>query len=135
MTTTIWLRAEEKAFERRTPVVPADAAKLVAAGFRVVVEASEQRAFSEEDYAQAGCELTGEGAWRSAPDDVYVLGLKELPDGTGPLPRRHIHFGHVFKGQPGAQQMLQRFKSARGQLLDLECLVDETGRRIAPVRF
>ncbi len=131
MTTTIWLRAEEKPFERRTPVVPSDASKLVQAGFDVVAEASDQRAINEEQYADAGCELADQGSWRKAPTDAIILGLKELPDGETCLHHRHIHFGHIFKGQPGAELVLKRFKTAGGQLFDLECLVDETGRRIA----
>lgn len=131
MTATIWLRAEEKPFERRTPCVPQDAAKLVSAGYRVVVERSRQRAIAAEDYAAAGCELVEEGSWPEAPDDAFILGLKELPEDTHRLRHRHIHFAHIFKGQPGAEHMLKRFKSEGGQLFDLECLVDETGRRIA----
>lgn len=131
MTTTIWLRAEDKPFERRTPCVPGDAAKLIAAGYKVVVETSDQRAMATEAYAAAGCEIADHGSWRNAPKEAFVLGLKELLDDTYPLHHRHIHFGHVFKGQPGAEQMLGRFRAGGGQLFDLECLVDETGRRIA----
>ncbi len=131
MSTTIWLRAEDKPFERRTPCVPGDAAKLIAAGFKVVVETSAQRAIATDAYAAVGCEIADQGSWRSAPKDAFILGLKELLEDTYPLHHRHIHFAHVFKGQPGATQMLGRFKDGGGQLFDLECLVDETGRRIA----
>ena len=131
MTVTIWLRAEEKPFERRTPCVPGDAAKLVAAGFKVVVEQSGQRALPAEAYEAAGCELAEEGSWPNAPDEAFILGLKELPEDTHRLRHRHIHFAHIFKDQPGAEHMLKRFKGEGGQLFDLECLVDETGRRIA----
>ncbi len=131
MSTTIWLRAEDKPFERRTPCVPGDAAKLIAAGFKVVVETSAQRAIATDAYAAVGCEIADQGSWRSAPEDAFILGLKELLEDTYPLHHRHIHFAHVFKGQPGATQMLGRFKDGGGQLFDLECLVDENGRRIA----
>ncbi|MEM8646615.1 MAG: saccharopine dehydrogenase [Pseudomonadota bacterium] len=131
MTLTIWLRAEEKPFERRTPCVPGDAAKLVSAGMRVVVERSGQRAIPAEDYEAVGCELAEEGSWPEAPDHAFILGLKELPEDTHRLRHRHIHFAHIFKGQPGAEHMLKRFKGEGGQLFDLECLVDEMGRRIA----
>lgn len=132
MATKIWLRAEEKAFERRTPLVPADAGKLIEAGYDLVVEDSDLRAFPLTDYQAAGCQPASGGSWKTAPDDAIILGLKELdPDGTVKLRHRHIHFAHIFKGQPGAEQMLKRFKSDGGELFDLECLVDETGRRIA----
>lgn len=131
MSTLVWLRAEEKPFERRTPCVPGDAAKLIAAGYRVVVEASDQRIIDLEAYTQVGCETAAQGSWHDAPADAFILGLKELPEDTHTLRHRHIHFGHIFKGQQGAEHMLRRFKAEGGQLLDLECLVDESGRRIA----
>ena len=52
MSAFIWLRAEEKPFERRTRCVPGDAAKLVDAGYRVVVEASDQRVIPLAEYAE-----------------------------------------------------------------------------------
>lgn len=131
MTTTIWLRAEEKPFERRTPCVPRDAARLVAAGYRVVVETSDQRIIPAEAYADVGCEVADQGSWHSAPEEAFILGLKELPEDTHTLRHRHIHFAHIFKGQAGADHMLRRFKTEGGSLFDLECLVDENGRRIA----
>ncbi len=131
MSQTIWIRAESKTGERRAPVVPKDAGALVAAGFSITVEKCERRAFADADYQRHGCQLVENNSWPSAPDDAIVLGLKELAAGREPLTHRHIHFGHVFKGQAGWREMLQRFADGGGTLLDLECLVDDNGRRIA----
>jgi saccharopine dehydrogenase (NAD+, L-lysine-forming) len=60
-----------------------------------------------------------------------ILGLKELPDEPAALPHRHVFFGHAYKGQPGAQELLRRFAAGGGALLDLEYLVDDHGRRLA----
>jgi len=129
--TKIWIRTEHKAHERRVAVVPKDAAVLIAAGYDVTVEKSTERSVPIEDYEAVGCHVAEEGSWPDAPEDAFILGVKELPAGTSDLKHRHIYFGHVFKDQPGWQQTLGRFVSGGGILYDLECLEDENGRRVA----
>ena len=129
--TDIWIRHETRSTERRTPVVPSDAATLVEAGLTVTVEESPQRAFPIEDYVAAGCALAPAGSWVDAPADTYIVGLKELPDGPPALVHRHVMFGHAFKGQVGGKELLARFVAGGGALLDLEYLTDVSGRRLA----
>ena len=129
--THIWMRHEVRSTERRAPLVPADAARLTAAGFRLTVETSPQRAFDIDEYAAAGAEIAPAGSWvADAPDDAFILGLKELPDGPDRLRHRHIYFAHAYKGQDGAAELLGRFTEGGGTLLDVEYLVDDTGRRV-----
>ncbi|HET6500082.1 MAG TPA: saccharopine dehydrogenase [Amycolatopsis sp.] len=127
----LWLRHEARETERRAAVTPADAARLVAAGNQVTVERSPQRVFPIEDYAAAGCGVAPAGSWIDAPDDTWVIGLKELPAEPAALRHRHVYFGHAYKGQPGAAALLHRFTTGGGRLLDLEYLTDEHGRRLA----
>lgn len=131
MTVKLWVRAESKANEKRVALVPGDAKTLIDAGFDVIVEHSEDRAIDISEYERVGCSLASAGSWISAPQDAFILGVKELPDGDTPLIHRHIYFGHVYKDQPGWQHTLSRFVQGNGQLYDLECLVDENGRRVA----
>ncbi|HEY0639515.1 MAG TPA: saccharopine dehydrogenase [Pseudonocardiaceae bacterium] len=127
----LWIRHESRPTERRAPVVPADAAALVAAGLRVTVEESPQRVFPIEEYAAAGCAVTPAGSWVDAPRAAFVVGIKELPGEPAELAHRHVFFGHAFKGQPGAAALLGRFARGGGELLDVEYLVDASGRRLA----
>ncbi len=128
---TVWVRHEDRSTERRAPIVPDDAARLVGQGIEVVVEESSHRAFDAADYAAAGCRLAPSGSWVEAPAETYVIGMKELPETPTALRHRHIYFGHAYKGQSGARGLLSRFVAGGGALLDLEYLVDETGRRLA----
>ncbi len=128
---TLWLRAEHKPKEARTAVTPTAAKALIAAGYNVVFEASNQRAFADSLYVDAGCTLAEEHSWQQAPDDAIIIGLKELSASLGPFRHRHIHFAHVYKGQSGWQTFLNQFNNGAGTLYDLEYLVDEDGRRIA----
>ncbi|KUN07255.1 saccharopine dehydrogenase [Streptomyces canus] len=128
----LWLRHEVRSTERRTPVVPSDARRLVDSGVTLTVEESPQRIFPIEEYEAAGCRVAPAGSWASrAPQDAVVVGLKELPDEPAALPHRHVFFGHAYKRQPGAAELLRRFAAGGGALLDLEYLVDDHGRRLA----
>ncbi len=131
ITALIWLRAETKPFEQRSPLTPDAAARLVDAGFQVCVEAAPQRCFDDASYREFGCRIVETGSWPTAPREAFVLGLKELPDDDTPLTQNHIYFAHAYKQQTGWQDVLRRFKRGQGRLYDLEFLVDETGRRIA----
>lgn len=131
----LWLRHEARTTERRTPVVPADARRLVESGVTLTVEESPQRIFPVEEYEAAGARVAPAGSWVSAPEDAVILGLKELPDKPAELTHRHIFFGHAYKGQPGARDLLSRFGAGGGALLDLEYLVDDDGRRLAAFGF
>jgi saccharopine dehydrogenase (NAD+, L-lysine-forming) len=131
----LWLRHEDRTTERRTPIVPSDARRLVEAGVTLTVEESPQRIFPVEEYEAAGCAVAAAGSWVSAPRDAVILGLKELPDEPGELTHRHIFFGHAYKRQPGAEALLRRFAAGGGRLLDLEYLVDDHGRRLAAFGF
>ncbi|MEU6097609.1 saccharopine dehydrogenase [Streptomyces sp. NPDC047079] len=126
----LWLRHETRTTERRTPLVPSDARRLIESGVTLTVEDSPQRVCPTEDYAAVGCHIAEPGSWVTAPRDAVIVGLKELPDEPAALIHRHVLFGHAYKGQPGASALLRRFLAGGGTLLDLEYLVDDTGRRL-----
>ncbi|NEA99566.1 saccharopine dehydrogenase [Streptomyces sp. SID13726] len=127
----LWLRHEVRSTERRTPIVPSDARRLVDSGVRLTVEESPQRIFPIEEYETVGCAVAPGRSWVSAPRDAVIVGLKELPDAPATLTNRHVFFGHAYKEQPGARALLGRFAAGGGALLDLEYLVDDQGRRLA----
>src|SRR4051812_26387439 len=116
----LWIRHEVRASERRCALNPADAGKLIRGGARITVEESPQRIYPLEDYVAQGCATAAAGSWPDAPESAVVLGLKELPDRPDRLRHRHVFFGHAYKGQPGARQLLERFEAGGGMLLDLE---------------
>ena len=129
--THLWVRAEQRRNEERVGLTPDGARDLIAAGMRVTVEESGQRAIPISDYRDAGCDIAPAASWPDAHEDAIIFGLKELPEDGTPLPHRHIMFGHAFKGQHSGRALLERFRKGGGTLYDLEYLVDEDGRRVA----
>ncbi|MCX5193566.1 saccharopine dehydrogenase [Streptomyces sp. NBC_00249] len=128
----LWMRSETRPTERRAPLTPDDAARLVRQGVRITVEDSAHRVFPLEEYAAVGCATAPAGSWAgAAPGSAYVLGLKELPAAPELLHHRHVYFGHAYKGQPQGPELLRRFAAGGGTLLDLEYLADAQGRRLA----
>ena len=127
---TIWLRAETKPHERRTPLIPEHAAKIVSRNHSVIVEKSTNRIFKDAEYLDAGCTLVEPGSWVNAPLNSYILGIKELPLSKEPLKHTHIYFAHAYKGQEGAEALLNRFKRGGGLLYDLEFLRNDTNHRL-----
>ncbi|RJQ81965.1 saccharopine dehydrogenase [Pseudonocardiaceae bacterium YIM PH 21723] len=129
--TKLWLRNETRDIESRTPITPADARMLIERSIAITVEDCPKRTFATEEYAAAGCAIAPAGSWVDAPADQVIVGLKELPELPEKLVHRHVFFGHAYKGQPGARALLDRFAAGGGTLLDLEYLVDDSGRRLA----
>lgn len=124
------LRDEARATERRTPLTPDNAKAMLAAGFEISVEQSDKRIFSNEAYARAGCEMIPAGSWLTAPAEVTILGLKELPELPSNLPNPFIHFAHLYKEQTGWEAEVARFTRGGGTLYDIEYLT-VSNRRVA----
>ncbi len=128
------IRDEDRATERRAPIKPNDARKLLAAGFDVSVERSEKRVFPDAEYADAGCELIPAGSWKNVSPGVTILGLKELPDEPKNLTSAFVHFAHIYKNQTGWKDEVMRFADGGGRLYDLEYLTIG-GRRLAAFSY
>tara|TARA_R110000868_G_scaffold30668_5_gene113206 strand:+ start:2207 stop:3262 length:1056 start_codon:yes stop_codon:yes gene_type:complete len=136
MKSHIWLRSETKDHERRTPLTPIGAKQLIQDGHSVTVEKCNDRIIKDIDYQNVGCRLVDSLSWKTAPKEAIILGLKELPENeSDPLVHKHIFFGHAYKGQAGATDLLKRFKNGGGCLYDLEYLIDENQRRVAAFGF
>nr|ODO01009.1 saccharopine dehydrogenase (NAD+, L-lysine forming) [Cryptococcus depauperatus CBS 7855] len=132
----IWLRCEKKPFEHRSALTPTTAKILLDNNFDVYIEKDPQRIFEDKEFEDVGCKLVAHNTWPSAPVDVPIIGLKELPESTNPLPHTHIQFAHCYKQQGGWNDVLRRFAEGNGTLYDLEFLEDPiTHRRVAAFGF
>jgi len=128
--THLWIRHETKKDEKRVPLIPSHVKELIDNGIQITVEKSPTRCIHDKEYEKFGATLVESGSWPNAPLDAIIVGLKELDDNDTPLVHTHMYFAHCYKGQPGSRALLDRFKKGNGTLLDLEYLVDETGKRL-----
>lgn len=126
----LWLRKEDKTGELRVPVTPEGVRKLNDSGVEVIVEASLNRVFSDDEYKNAGAKITTSN-WKNAPREAIILGLKELAEDTTLIYHRQIYFSHTFKGQKGAKTVLERYTKGGGEIYDLEFLTFADGMRVA----
>ncbi len=122
----IGIRSEDKGpWERRTPLVPADAARLRAAGLEVVVQSSARRAFADAEYRAAGVPVQ-----ESLADCEVIVGIKEIPPEKIEPGKTYLFFPHVIKGQAANMPMLRRILEQGATLVDYERIVDEHNRRL-----
>ena len=126
----IWLRAETKNNEYRTPITPTIAKKLLEHGYLITVEKSDTRCFKNEEYKIIGCQLAEPNSWPNALLDAYIIGLKELPKNIEIIKHKHIYFSHSFKNQENSKELIEKFVRGNGKILDLEYLVDDNGMRL-----
>ncbi len=131
----LWIRAEQRKNEKRVAITPQDVSKLINKSIKVTIEESSDRIIPTKEYHKVGCEIANQHAWPGAPQEAFILGLKELPQNIERLEHRHIMFGHAFKGQTGGLELLKKFKAGKGILYDLEYLTDPEGRRLAAFGF
>ena len=130
----VFLRAETTAHEYRAPIVPRDVLQLVEHGIPVYVQSCRHRAFSDQEYQDAGAVVTVSTWYETRrrdgldPDHTLILGLKCI-DVAHLRGHHHMYFSHSFKGQCGATYILEAFRSSGSILWDMEYFLCDANRR------
>ena len=92
---------------------------------RLVVESSDIRIFSDDQYRALGIEVL---------DDVSIadvfLGVKEVPISSLVEKKSYLFFSHTIKKQPYNQGLMQAICAKKIALYDHETFVSESGRRL-----
>ncbi len=127
MAVTVGIRLEDKnRWERRTPIVPGDAAELIAKeGLRFVVQPSDLRIYSDDEYRAAGAELAEDLSRVQA-----IFAVKEIPEEKLVADLTHVFFAHVIKGQEHNMPLLARLLKIGATLIDYERIADDGGRLV-----
>lgn len=116
---TFWLRNEFDLNEKRTILTPIGSKKLIELGAEIIVEQSNLRVFSDNEYKNAGCVLTESNSWRQSAGHIFVLGLSPLSKDEFPIMQNHVYFADAFKNTPDGNKLLHRFQWGNGTLYDL----------------
>jgi len=127
MAKTIGIRREDKnEWERRVPLVPGDVAELRKTyGIKTIIQPSEIRIFSDEEYRRAGAEISE----NLQPADA-IFAVKEIPLHLLERGKTYIFFSHTIKGQPYNMKMLKRLMELECNLIDYELISGKKNNRL-----
>ena len=89
------------------------------------VEPSEIRVFSDEEYQNAGAEITTD-----LSDCEVLFGVKEVPAEALIPNKKYFFFSHTIKKQPYNRQLLQAILEKKIELYDHETIVDAANKRL-----
>ena len=123
----IGIRHEDKyEFEKRTPIIPEHIGELsVRENIPFAVESSDKRIFTDNEYRNAGAEVTDNLA-----DCDVIFGVKEMPEFFFQEGKTYLFFSHVIKGQPYNMPMLKKLIEKKATLIDYEKIENKNGRRL-----
>lgn len=97
---------------------------------QVVVQPSDIRCFSNEEYQKAGIELR-----EDLSDCDVLLGIKEVPKEMLIPDKTYLFFSHTKKMQPYNQGLMHEIIRKKITLIDYECLEHNDGARIIGFGF
>jgi len=127
MSNFIGIRHEDKyVMERRAPLTPKHVERLIKnKKLDFVIQSSEKRVFTDEEYIKAGAKIT-----KDLKKCSVIFGVKEMPVTFFEENKTYIFFSHVIKGQSYNMPMLRKMMELKCNLIDYERVVDEQGKRL-----
>ena len=118
--------------DNRVALIPAQCKWLVRhfPDIRILVQTSPHRCFSDEEYLQAGIEVTDD-----LSSCTLLLGIKEVPVEMLLADKKYLFFSHTKKKQPYNRALMHAMVDKKTTLIDYECLEHEDGQRIIGFGF
>jgi len=123
----IGIRREDKnIWERRVPLIPEHLDKLKNEnGIESVVQPFENRAFTEDEFIEAGSKIN-----EDLSECPTIFGVKETPINLLLENKTYLFFSHTIKGQSYNMPLLQKLLDLKCTLIDYECITNEKGQRL-----
>ncbi len=121
------LREEKVPQDRRTPITPAQASKIMELYpfIKIYCQTSDTRCFSDAEYEKEGVKVL----YDMSHCDI-LLGIKEVKPESLMEGKTYMFFSHTIKEQPYNRGLLQTIVKKNIRLIDYECLVDKKGMRV-----
>jgi alanine dehydrogenase len=113
--------------DRRVPLTPQQCVQLKKqyTGLGLVVQPSDHRCFSNDEYLEAGIELQ-----ENLSDCDVLLGVKEVDIGTMIGNKTYLFFSHTAKEQPYNRKLLRAICEKQVTLIDYEYLTRRDRSRV-----
>lgn len=97
---------------------------------KIQVQSSPNRCFSDQEYTDAGIQVT-----EDLSDCSILLGIKEVPVDMLLPDKTYLFFSHTKKKQPYNRGLMHAMIDKNITLIDYECLEHEDGQRIIGFGF
>lgn len=123
----IGIRREDKnEWERRVPLIPSDLKELNEQyGIKSVIQPSKIRYFKDEEFEQAGVEVSEDLSKANV-----IFAVKEIPNYMFRKDKTYVFFSHTIKGQAYNMPMLRKMMDHGCNLIDYERIVNEKNQRL-----
>ncbi len=119
-------RADKNKWEKRVPLIPDDIKYLKQKfGIQTLIQPSEIRAYTNDQYQEAGAEVI-EDIQRAST----IFAVKEIPLHFYREGKTYIFFSHTIKGQSYNMPLLKKMMELKCNLIDYERIVDESNKRL-----
>eukprot|EP01063_Lacrimia_lanifica_P019909 TRINITY_DN27303_c0_g1_i1.p1 TRINITY_DN27303_c0_g1~~TRINITY_DN27303_c0_g1_i1.p1 ORF type:complete len:961 (+),score=424.34 TRINITY_DN27303_c0_g1_i1:54-2936(+) len=118
-------REDKNEWERRVPLTPAHVRLLVHSGLRVLVQPSSIRAFTDDEYVEAGAEIR-----EDLSEADTICAVKEVPIPKLLADKTYMMFSHTHKAQPYNMPMLDTILQKNIRLIDFERISGSEGRLV-----
>src|SRR5580658_72429 len=126
------LREGKRPADNRVALTPAQCKWIHrnAPDIKVVVQASADRCYTDQEYGDAGVAVTPD-----VSDCDILLGIKEVPAADLIAGKTYLFFSHTRKQQPANREMFRNILDKKITLIDYECLEHDDGQRILGFGF
>ena len=121
------IKEGKKPKDRRVPLSPKQCMELkqLYPQLSLVVQPSDIRCFTDQDYLQEGVELQ-----KDLSDCDLIMGIKEVPLDFLIPEKKFLFFSHTIKKQPYNKNLLKEILQKKIDLIDYEVLKNLNGERI-----
>jgi alpha-aminoadipic semialdehyde synthase len=124
------VREEKNKWERRVAVTPKEAKSLVEQGFKVVVQPSTTRCFTQKEYEDVGATFQ-----EDLSECNVIIGVKEVPIENLIADKLYVFFSHIIKAQDYNMPLLDKMLELKVRLIDYECIRENGHRLVAFGRY
>lgn len=121
------IREGKRPYDKRVALAPSSAKHIVEnkLGTEVVCQSSNHRAFSDQEYIDAGVPVV-----EDLSDCDLLLGVKEVPIEQLIPNKTYFFFSHTIKQQEYNRELLRAILQKQITLIDYECLTSDSGNRL-----
>lgn len=119
------IKEEKIPSDSRVVLTPQQCQRMIREGADLVVQRSEIRCFTDQEYENLNVPLTDD-----VSDCDILLGVKEVPPESLIAGKTYFFFSHTIKKQEYNRRLIQEIIKKKIRLIDYEVLTDDLGKRV-----